>query len=58
MHNQSRQTDKIRAYVQPMCKLVLLNTRHHILAASYGENNQAGGAFRSDNTNDYDDSLL
>ena len=45
-------------YVQPACKLITLNTQHHILAGSYGENGQAGGSFGNDNTNDYNDELL
>lgn len=45
-------------YVQPACKLITLNTKHHILAGSYGDSNQAGGSFGNDNTNDYNDELL
>ena len=51
-------TDRPRMYVQPACKLITLNTQRHILAGSYGENNQPGGSFGSDNTNDYNDNLL
>ena len=51
-------TDGTRMYVQPACKLITLNTQHHILAGSYGENNRAGGSFGDDNTNDYNDELL
>ena len=51
-------TDGTRMYVQPACKLITLNTQHHILAGSYGDSNQAGGSFGNDNTNDYNDELL
>ena len=51
-------TDGTRMYVQPACKLIILNTKRCILADSYGENNRAGGSFGDDNTNDYNDELL
>ena len=51
-------TDGTRMYVQPACKLIILNTKRCILAGSYGENGQAGGSFGNDNTNDYNDELL
>lgn len=58
MHINPIKTDRPRMYVQPVCKLIILNTQHHILAGSYGENGQAGGSFGNDNTNDYNDELL
>ena len=51
-------TDGTRMYVQPVCKLITLNTKRCILSGSYGENNRAGGSFGNDNTNDYNDDLL
>ena len=44
MHINPIKTDGTRMYVQPVCKLIALNTKRCILSGSYGENNRDNGS--------------